>query len=90
MVIKTLHDQFQFVKHHVAKKLSSKNLTSKNNKAGGRGCLTLLIPSKAIHVIQHDLSILTFRLLFKSVLATEVSITLGPAKHLKIKTIILK
>lgn len=67
----------------MAKKLSSKNLTSKNNEAGGRGCLTLLIPSKAIRVIQHYLSVLTFRLLFKSVLATEVSITLGPAKYLK-------
>lgn len=67
----------------MAKKLSSKNLTSKNNEAGGRGCLTLLIPSKASRVIQHYLSVLTFRLLFKSVLATEVSITLGPAKYLK-------
>lgn len=67
----------------MAKKLSSKNLTSKNNEAGGRGYLTLLIPSKAIRVIQHYLSVLTFRLLFKSVLATEVSITLGPAKYLK-------
>lgn len=38
---------------------------------------------KGIHVMKLYLLALTFRVLFKSVLAIEVSITLGPTKYKK-------
>jgi len=48
-------------------------------------CFTLLTSNKPINVIQQYLLTLTFRLLFKSVLATEVSITLGPTQYIRRK-----
>lgn len=67
------------------KTFCSKSLNIQNDWGEGEKCLTLPTSNKAIHIIQQYLVTLTFRLLFKSVLATEVSITLGPTQYIRRK-----